>query len=51
MRDGTCYQFWVYILTSRTGTLYVGMTGYLGTRILLKTSICEWAKKPEAWVK
>jgi hypothetical protein len=24
MRDGNDYQFWVYILTSRTGTLYVG---------------------------
>jgi putative endonuclease len=34
MRDGTHYQFWVYILTSRTGTLYVGVTGYLGTRII-----------------
>jgi putative endonuclease len=34
MRDGSYYEFWVYILTSRTGTLYVGITGYLGTRIL-----------------
>jgi len=34
MRDGSYYEFWVYILTSRTGTLYVGVTGYLGTRIL-----------------
>ena len=34
MRDGSYYQFWVYILTSRTGTLYVGVTGYLGTRVM-----------------
>ena len=33
MRDGSYYEFWVYILTSRTGTLYIGVTGYLGTRI------------------
>src|SRR6476661_9531402 len=33
VRDGSHYEFWVYILTSRTGTLYVGITGYLGTRI------------------
>jgi predicted GIY-YIG superfamily endonuclease len=33
MRDGSYYEFWVYILTSRTGTLYVGVTGYLGPRI------------------
>ena len=26
MRDGSYYEFWVYILTSRTGTLYVGVT-------------------------
>jgi len=34
MRDGSYYEFWVYILTSRSGTLYVGVTGYLGTRII-----------------
>ena len=34
VRDGSYYEFWVYILTSRTGTLYVGVTGYLGTRII-----------------
>lgn len=34
MRDGSYYEFWVYILTSRTGTLYVGVTDYLGTRIM-----------------
>ena len=34
MRDGSYYQFWVYILTSRTGTLYIGVTGYLGSRIM-----------------
>lgn len=33
MRDGFQYKFWVYILTSRTGTLYVGITGYLHRRI------------------
>jgi predicted GIY-YIG superfamily endonuclease len=33
MLDGSYYQFWVYILTSRTGRLYTGVTGYLGGRI------------------
>ena len=33
MRDGSYYEFWVYILTSHSGTLYIGVTGYLGTRI------------------
>jgi putative endonuclease len=27
------YTFWVYILTSRTGTLYIGITGYIDRRI------------------
>ena len=34
MRDGFHYKFWVYILVSRTGTLYVGITGYFDRRIL-----------------
>ena len=34
MRDGFNYRFWVYILSSRTGTLYVGITGYLNRRVL-----------------
>jgi putative endonuclease len=34
MRDGSYYEFWVYILTSRTGTLYVGVTGDLGARVM-----------------
>lgn len=33
MRDGRFYKFWVYIMASRTGTLYVGMTGFVDTRI------------------
>ena len=33
MRDDSHYEFWVYILTSRTGTFYVGVTGYLDSRI------------------
>jgi putative endonuclease len=33
VRDGFNYQFWVYILTSRTGTLYIGVTGYFDRRI------------------
>ena len=33
VRDGSYYQFWVYIMVSRTGTLYVGVTGYLDHRI------------------
>lgn len=34
VRDGFHYKFWVYILVSRTGTLYVGITGYLDRRIM-----------------
>jgi len=34
VRDGFHYKFWVYILVSRTGTLYVGITGYFDRRIL-----------------
>ena len=34
MRDGFYYKFWVYILASRTGTLYIGITGYFDRRIL-----------------
>ena len=33
VRDGYDYTFWVYILTSRTGTLYIGITGYIDRRI------------------
>jgi predicted GIY-YIG superfamily endonuclease len=33
MRDGRFYKFWVYIVGSRTGTLYTGMTGFLECRI------------------
>jgi putative endonuclease len=33
MRDGFYYKFWVYILSSRSGTLCVGITGYLNRRI------------------
>jgi putative endonuclease len=34
LRDGFHYKFWVYILVSRSGTLYVGITGYLDRRIM-----------------
>ena len=34
MRDGFHYKFWVYILTSRTGMLYIGITGYFDRRIM-----------------
>jgi len=33
MREGRFYKFWVYIMASRTGTLYTGMTGFVDTRI------------------
>jgi predicted GIY-YIG superfamily endonuclease len=33
VREGNDYTFWVYILTSRTGTLYIGITGYIDHRI------------------
>ncbi len=33
MRDGFHYKFWVYILSSHSGTLYVGITGFFDRRI------------------
>src|SRR5215467_3741618 len=33
MRDGQFYRFWVYIMGSRTGVLYTGMTGNFTLRI------------------
>ena len=33
MRDGFHYKFWVYILSSLSGTLYVGITGFFDRRI------------------
>jgi putative endonuclease len=33
VRNGSDYKFWVYILVSRTGTLYIGITGYFDRRI------------------
>ncbi len=33
VRDGFNYKFWVYILTSSTGTLSIGITGYIDRRI------------------
>ena len=33
MRDGFHYKFWVYILSSPSGTLYVGITGFFNRRI------------------
>ena len=32
MREGRFYTFWVYIMGSRSGTLYGGMTGFLSPR-------------------
>ena len=37
MREGRFYKFWVYIMVSSTGTLYVGMTGSL-TRAFFSTN-------------
>ena len=31
---GCEYKFWVYILSSRSGTLYTGITGFFTRRIL-----------------
>ena len=33
VREGFHYKFWAYILVSRTGALYVGITGYFDRRI------------------
>lgn len=42
MRDGNHYTFWVYIMASRTGTLYVGVTGHFNERIFQhKTGVTE----------
>ena len=34
MKDGFHYRYWVYIVASRTGTLYTGLTGDLYKRIM-----------------
>jgi hypothetical protein len=31
MREGRFYKFWVYVMTSSSGTLYIGMTGFVDT--------------------
>jgi putative endonuclease len=33
MREGSFYKFWVYIMSTNSGTLYIGMTGFVDTRI------------------
>ena len=33
MRDGRFYRFWIYIVGSLTGTLYVGVTGFFNSRL------------------
>jgi len=33
MRDVRFYKFWVYIMASRSGTLYTGVTGFLESRV------------------
>ena len=33
MRDGFYHKYWVYILSSRSGTLYTGLTGFFERRI------------------
>jgi hypothetical protein len=33
MREGRFYKFWVYIMADRTVALYLGMTGFVDTRI------------------
>ena len=33
VRDGSIYKFWVYVLSSNSGTLYIGVTGYLARRV------------------
>jgi putative endonuclease len=34
MQDGFAHKYWAYIVASRTGTLYTGMTGDLFVRIM-----------------
>ncbi len=46
MRDGQLYQFWVYIVGSRTGTLFVGMTGFFTRRVAQhKSGLIEGSTK------
>jgi putative endonuclease len=33
MREGRFYKFWVYIMSSSSGTLYIGMAGFIDTRV------------------
>jgi putative endonuclease len=33
MREGAFCRFWVYVMASRTGTLYTGVTGDLNDRV------------------
>ncbi len=33
VRDGFHYKFWVYLLSSHSGTLYVGLTGFFDRRV------------------
>ena len=32
MRDGRFHKYWVYMMSTRTATLYTGITGFLGSR-------------------
>jgi putative endonuclease len=34
VKDGFAHKYWVYIVASKTGTLYTGMTGDLFVRIM-----------------
>jgi putative endonuclease len=34
MKDGFFHKYWMYIMASQTGTLYVGMTGNLFARVM-----------------
>src|SRR5262249_19216348 len=50
MRDGFHYKFWVYILSSRSGTLYVDLTGYVERSIYQHnctsvTRTCWWPSR------
>ena len=37
MRDGFYHKYWVYILSSRSGTLNTGLTGFFERR-----TTCRW---------
>jgi hypothetical protein len=45
MREGRFYKFWVYIMASSTGTLYIGMTGFVDAHIFSTNPVKSMASR------